>query len=176
MRYSSYPMTKLWKRWLKNSLIVLLLVTLSLGLSAAWWTPSSSAALPAGNAITDSKSLLRYALPIDNEAVRKLQASLEDIATQLRANRRWSAISGDLSKAALIVNNRTSSLLESVPEARTAQAQALINDLQNGITDLRQAVEAKNKEQIWSGRAKLLDLVSQLEDCMVLGFPFHVPA
>jgi len=31
--------------------------------------------------ITDGKALLRYALPIDNQAVRKLQASLEDIAT-----------------------------------------------------------------------------------------------
>ena len=92
-------MTKLLKRWLKTNIIVLLLVTLSLGLSTAWWTPSSSAALPAGNAITDGKALLRYALPIDNQAVRKLQASLEDIATQLRANRRWGAISADLTKA-----------------------------------------------------------------------------
>jgi peptidylprolyl isomerase len=109
-------MTKILKRWLKNSLLVVLLVTLSLGLSAAWWTPSSSAALPAGNAITDSKALLRYSLPIDNKAVRQLQASLEDIATQLRANRRWSAISTDLSKASLIVNDRAPQILESVPE------------------------------------------------------------
>jgi peptidylprolyl isomerase len=169
-------MTQLLKRWLKSNLIVLLLVTLCLGLSTAWWTPSSNAALPAGNAITDGKALLRYALPIDNQAVRKLQASLEDITTQLRANRRWGAISGDLSKAAAVLSDHTSELLESVPEERLAQAQALISNLQTGIVDLRKAVDAKDKEQIIQGRAKLLNLVSQLEDFMVQGFPYEVPA
>ena len=168
-------MTKLLKRWLKTSLIVLLLVTLSLGLSSAWWTPSSSAALPAGNAITDGKALLRYALPIDNQTVRELQESLEDIANQLRANRRWGAISKDLSQASRIVNNSTSKLLESVPEERLPQAQVLINELQTGIGDLRTAVDAKDKDKIWLGRANLLNLVSQLEDFMVKGFPFEVP-
>ena len=168
-------MTKLLKRWFKTSLILLLLVTLSLGLSTAWWTPSSSAALPAGNAITDGKALLRYALPIDNQAVRKLQASLEDIATQLRANRRWGAISADLTKAASVLS-KTSELLKSVPKARINQAQALIDELQTGIVDLRKATDAKDKEQIFQGRAHLLNLVGQLEDYMVQSFPFEVPA
>jgi len=168
-------MTKILKRWLKNSLLVVLLVTLSLGLSAAWWTPSSSAALPAGNAITDSKALLRYSLPIDNKAVRQLQASLEDIATQLRANRRWSAISTDLSKASLIVNDRAPQILESVPEEQKPQAKALIDDLKIGITNARGAVDTKDKEKLWQLRANLLNSVSQLEDYMVQGFPFEVP-
>ena len=168
-------MTKLLKRWLKTSLILLLLVTLSLGLSTAWWTPSSRADLPAGNAITDGKALLRYALPIDNQAVRKLQASLEDIATQLRANRRWGAISADLTKAASVIS-KTSELLKSVPEARINQAQALIDELQAGIVDLRKATDAKDKEQIFQGRSHLLNLVGQLEDYMVQSFPFEVPA
>lgn len=168
-------MTKLLKRWLNTSLIVMLLVTLSLGLSTAWWTPSSRAALPAGNAITDGKALLRYALPIDNQSVRKLQASLEDIATQLRANRRWGAISSDVNKAAAVLSDRTSELLNSVPEEGKPQAQDLINDLQAGITDLRKAADAKDKEQIFLKRTQMLNLVSQLEDMMVQKFPFEVP-
>jgi peptidylprolyl isomerase len=168
-------MIKLFKRWLLTSMILLLLVTLSLGLSAAWWTPSSMAALPAGNAITDGKALLRNSLPIDNQSVRQLQASLEDIATQLRANRRWGAISGDIKKASGIVNARASQLLASVPEGRKPQAESLINDLKTGITNLQEAVDAKDKEKIWLGRANLLNLVSQLEDCMVQGFAFEVP-
>lgn len=168
-------MTKLFKRWLKTNLITLLLVTVFLGLSAAWWTPSSSAALPAGNAITDSQALLRYALPIDNQTVREVQESLEDIATQLRANRRWGAISKDLSKASRIVNSRTAQILESVPEERKPQAEALITDLQAGIADLRQVVDDKDKDKIWLRRAKLLNLVSQLEESMVQEFPFEVP-
>lgn len=168
-------MSNLLKRWLKTGLITLLLVTIFLGLSAVGWTPKSSAALPAGNAITDGKALLRYALPIDNQSVRKLQASLEDIATQLRANRRWNAISGDLNKAAAVLNARSSELLKSVPDEQKAQAQVLITELQAGIADLRNAVDAKDKEGIWQGRSRVLDLVSQIEDSMVQGFPYEVP-
>ncbi|MBW4637428.1 MAG: peptidylprolyl isomerase [Gloeocapsa sp. UFS-A4-WI-NPMV-4B04] len=169
-------MNKLWKRWLETSFVALLLVTVFLGLSVAWWTPASNAALPAGNAITDGKALLRYALPIDNQPVRKLQGSLEDIANQLRANRRWGAISSDITTASRIVSDRDAQILASVPEDRKPQAQALISDLKTGIADLRQAVEAKDKDQIWEGRAKLLNSVSQLEELMVQGFPFEVPA
>ena len=169
-------MTNLLKRWLKTSFVALLLVTVFLGLSFAWWTPPSKAALPAGNAITDGKALLRYALPIDNKPVRELQGSLEDIATQLRANRRWGAISSDLSKASRIVSDRADQILKSVPEDRLPQAQNLISDLKIGIADLRQAAETKDKDQIWQGRAKVLDSVSQLEELMVQGFPYEVPS
>lgn len=165
-------MTKL--KWLKTSLVMLLLV-ISLGLSAVWWVPVSLAALPAGNAITDSKSLLRYALPIDNQPVRQLQASLEDIATQLRANRRWGAISSDLSKASIVVRDRSSQILASVPEAQQPQAQTILEDLKTGISSLQEAVGAKDKERIWEGRAQILNLVSQLEAYMVKVFPFEVP-
>ncbi len=168
-------MTRFFNRWLKNSPIALLLVTLCWGLSVALWTPASSAALPAGNAITDGKALLRYALPIDNKAVRQMQASLEDIATQLRANRRWGAISSDLTTAAKIANN-PAKLLESIPQERQPQAQELIAQIKGNITDLRQVVDAKDKENIWLGRAKVLDLVGQLEELMVQRFPFEVPA
>ena len=168
-------MTKLLKSWFISSHIVIL-VTLFLGLSTYWWTPSSSAALPAGNAITDGKALLRYALPIDNEPVRKLQASLEDIATQLRSNKRWGAVSADLSKAATVLSDRSSKILESIPEARKPAAIDLITKLQARIVDLRKAVDTKSKEQMLQGRTELLNLVTQLEDCMVQGFPYKVPS
>ncbi len=169
-------MTKLWKRWLQTSLVVTLLTVLFLGTSIIGWTPPSSAALPAGNAITDGKALLRYSLPIDNPTVRDLQASLEDIATQLRANRRWGAISNDLKKANKIVKDRSAKLLATVPDERKVQATALIDQIQAGIETLQPAVEAKEKNQIWEDRAKLLNLVGQLEDLMAVGFPFEVPA
>lgn len=171
MPRSSLPIFQVLKRWLQTGVLMLLLVTLSLGLSAA-----RESRLPAGNAITDGKALLRYALPIDNKPVRELQASLEDIANQLRANRRWNAISGDVSRAALILGDRADKLLASVPEDRKPQAQALISDLQQGIAQIRTALEAKDKEQIWEQRAQLLNLVGQLEETMVPGFPYEVPA
>lgn len=168
-------MTRFLNRWLNNSLIALLLVTICWGLSVALWTPTSSAALPAGNAITDGKALLRYALPIDNKSVRKLQTSLEDIANQLRANRRWGAISSDLNTASRIVSD-SAKLLSSVPQERQPQAQELITQIQAEIAELRQATDAKDKENIWLHRAKVLDLVGQLEQSMVQGFPYQVPS
>ncbi|MDM9385468.1 peptidylprolyl isomerase [Chlorogloeopsis sp. ULAP01] len=167
-------MLNLLKSRLKNTLITLLLVTLFLGINTFGWTPSSSAGLPAGNAITDGKALLRYALPIDNKPVRELQASLEDISNQLRANRRWGAVSKDVGKASRILNN-PSQILTSVPDERKPKAEALISELKSGVNDLQEVVQTKDKEQVKEKRAELLNLVGELEELMVEGFPFEVP-
>lgn len=156
-------------------LIAMLLVTVFWGLSIALWTPTSIAALPAGNAITDGRALLRYALPIDNQPVRQLQESIEDIATQLRANRRWGAISKDLSTATRSINNPVQ-LLKSIPSEQQSQAQDLIAQIKQGIADLQQAADGKDKEKIWLSRANVLNLIGELEELMVQGFPFEVPA
>jgi len=163
------------KSWLKTSLVALLLLTLFLGISITGWTPSSYAALPAGNAITDGKALLRYALPIDNKPVRELQRSLEDIANQLRANKRWGAIASDLKKASRILD-KPEKILASVPQEQKEQAQSLISELKSGVDSLKQVTEAKDKEQIWQQRAKTLNIVGDLEQLMVQGFPYEVPA
>ncbi|YAF98781.1 MAG: peptidylprolyl isomerase [Nodularia sp. CChRGM 3473] len=168
-------MLNILKSWLKNSLMAILLVTIFLGINTASWTPSSNAALPSGNAITDGKALLRYALPIENQPVRQLQASLEDISTQLRANRRWGAISKDLSKASRLLD-KPSQILASVPAERQPQAEAWITELKSGVDSLQESVKVKDKEQILEGRNKLLNLVTQLEESMVTEFPFEVPA
>ena len=167
-------MFNLLKSCLKNSLITLLLVAFFLGISTTGWTNSSFAALPAGNAITDGKALLRYALPIDNQPVRKLQKSLEDIGTQLRANRRWRAISKDLKTSSRILS-KPESILASVPEERQEQAQIWINELQTGVEKLQEIAKTKDKEETWIRRAKLLNLVGKLEESMVTGFPYEVP-
>jgi peptidylprolyl isomerase len=167
-------MFNLLKSRLKNTLITLLLVTLFLGINTAGWTPSSSAGLPAGNAITDGKALLRYALPIDNQPVRELQASLEDISNQLRANRRWGAVSKDVGKASRILNN-PSQVLASVPDERKPKAEALISELKSGVNELQELAQAKDKEKVKEKRADLLNLVGELEELMVEGFPFEVP-
>ncbi|WP_245915898.1 peptidylprolyl isomerase [Merismopedia glauca] len=134
-----------------------------------------SAALPAGNAITDGRALLRYALPIDNQPVREIQSSLEDITNQLRG-KRWSPIASDVSKASLILRDRTEKILESVPDARKPQAQAIIDRLNAEIAKLREAVETKNKDSILTERSQLLAQIGELQELMVNGFPFKVPA
>ncbi|HEY9597396.1 MAG TPA: peptidylprolyl isomerase [Cyanophyceae cyanobacterium] len=168
------------KRLTKTSLLALLLVTLSLGLSAAWWDsgnnqPARDSRLPVGNAITDGKALLRYALPIDNKPVRDIQASLEDISTQLRG-KRWSPVSRDITKAAVILSDRTEQLLADIPDEDKAQAEALIAQMNDNIASIRDAVEAKDKENVLNLRSTLLDKVGELEELMVSKFPFEVPS
>jgi peptidylprolyl isomerase len=161
-----------FKYWLRTGATLLLLVILSLGLGAAAKRPSS---LPAGNAITDGQALLRYALPIDNQPVREVQKSLEDISAQLRANRRWGIVSSDVSKAARILNNKQSAILASIPETKQSDAESLLAQLKDGITNLQGVVEVKDREQTLQQRQALLRLVGQLEEEMVQKFPFEVP-
>ncbi|MEQ9550017.1 MAG: peptidylprolyl isomerase [Coleofasciculus sp. G3-WIS-01] len=168
------------QRLIKTSFVALLLVTLSVGLSGAWWSfgndqPVRESRLAQGNAITDGKALLRYALPIDNQAVRDVQASLEDITTQLRG-KRWSPINRDITQADVILSNRPEKVLADIPEEQKPQAEAIITAMRDDIVSLREAVEAKDKEAIWIERGKILDKVGELEQMMVKGFPFDVPS
>lgn len=137
--------------------------------------PNNSSGLPSGNAITDGKAILRYALPINNPPIRKVQGSLEDIANQIRA-KRWKPIAQDVSKAERVLSDQTNQILEAIPETQKAAAENLIATLQTGLTTLRQAVEIKDAEQVWTQRRQLLDQVGAIEEMMVTGFPFTVPA
>ncbi len=166
MKFSSRFLVNISQRCLRTGLLVALLMSISVTLSAA---------LPAGNAITDGRALLRYALPIDNQPVREIQSSLEDITNQLRG-KRWSPIASDVSKASLILRDRTEKILESVPDARKPQAQAIIDRLNAEIAKLREAVETKNKDSILTERSQLLAQIGELQELMVNGFPFKVPA
>ncbi|MGB3510513.1 MAG: peptidylprolyl isomerase [Microcoleaceae cyanobacterium] len=171
---------KTCQRFLKTSILALLLFTLSVGLSGAWWNlggdqPARESRLPQGDPITDGKALLRYALPIENESVRKIQGSLEDIASRLRG-KRWTSVSSDIAGASRVLSSSKSELLASVPEVRKAEAETIINQLDRGISKIREVAEVKDGEQVLEQRAELLKLVGQLEKLMLPEFPFEVPS
>jgi peptidylprolyl isomerase len=146
----------------------MLLVSLSAGISAA-------SLLPSGNAITDGQAILRYALPIENQPVRDLQNSLEDIANHLRGQQ-WSTINSDVKKAAVVVKTKQADILKAVPEAKQAQAQTLLNEIQANVEALAVATEAKDKPRVQAERAEALAKIGTLEASMVKGFPYTVPA
>lgn len=174
----------LFSRWLriqlKQAVAVMLITTLALGLSAVGLSAPAHADpllsyLPPGNPITDGKALLRYALPIDNQAIRKVQSNLEEISEPLRARRRLSTINSNLAVVERILA-RPADLLKSVPEAAQPQAETLIASMEDGVSTMRTLVEAGDKEAIWLQRGELLDTVGELEELMVTDFPFEVPA
>jgi peptidylprolyl isomerase len=160
--------TRRWRQWLQTGVIAILLCAISVGISAA-------GLLPAGNAITDGQSILRYALPIDNKPVRELQNSLEDITNHLRG-KQWNSISSDVKKAAAVLKTKQADILKAVPEAKQTQATTLIAQIQTGIEALQVATDAKNKPQLQTDRVKVLADIGMLEASMVTGFPYTVPA
>ncbi|NEQ63936.1 MAG: peptidylprolyl isomerase [Symploca sp. SIO1B1] len=166
------------KRLAQTSVLALLLVSLSLGLSGAWWNfgndqPVRDSRLPGGNAITDGKALLRYALPIDNKEIRDIQASMEDIPIQLR-RKRWTGVSRDVAQASRRLS-APEKLLAAIPEDKQSQGEALIAQMRESITTIRAAIEAKDKESISKEQHQFLEEVGELEQLMVAGFPFEVP-
>ena len=163
------------KRWLKTGVLAALLAVLLSGLGANWWI-SAADGLPAGDAITDGRTILRYALPIDNGAVRQLQKAMEDISTPLRVSRRrLTAINGNVSQAERILTSRKSELLASVPSDRQPEATALIQQMNGLIQDMRGAIDAQDRDTVWAKRAEILGEIGQLEELMIAEFPFKVP-
>ncbi len=169
------------KPWLKSSAIALVIALLCWGwnfntTTDVAWAAGRESRLPAGNAVTDSQAILRAALPINNSSVRELQANLEDIGTQLRAVRRWGAVSQDLSKATRILTERQTEILASVIDAQKPAAETLIAELKQQLNEMQQLVEAQDKNALREKRQAVLNQVSQLEESMVQAFPYEVPS
>jgi peptidylprolyl isomerase len=162
------PTLRRWRHWFQTGLVAMLLVSLSAGLSAA-------TLLPSGNAITDGQAILRYALPIDNKPVRDLQNSLEDISNHLRG-KQWSTINNDVKKAAVVLKTKQADILKGVPEAKQAEAQALITEIQTSVDALAISVAANDKPQVQAERAQALAKIGMLEAAMVTSFPYQVPS
>jgi peptidylprolyl isomerase len=178
----SNSMTNALRRWLVRGCAAILLTALFLGMSLTGWSSAAKAdpilisRLPPGNAITDGKALLRYALPIDNQTVRDMQKVLEDTSDDLRARRRFGAINASLTQVERILDNRQSRIFADIPDDRQPKAEALIEQMKTDLQAMRAGVEAKDRETIWIKRGELLDEIGQLEELMVTEFPFEVPA
>ncbi len=156
------------RRILQAGLLTLLLFCLNVV-----WSPVASA-LPPGNAITDGKALLRYALPIDNKPIRDIQLDLENISDALRA-RRIPSINRTIDTIQKLLNRKEAAILASVPAERQPQAQTLIAQLRTELEDMRADVTAANKAAISAKRLEVLDTVGELESLMVGEFPFEIP-
>jgi len=167
------------KKSLKISLIAFLCGVLSLSLSVAEGQaetpkPLLISALAQGNAITDPNAILRYALPIDNDTIRKLQNPLEDISNYLRG-KRWPPIAKDVKSAKFVLSFQRDKILASIPDDRKAKAESLLTTITDQVTELQEAVEAKDKDKVAELRIIALSHVGALEELMVQGFPYEVP-
>jgi peptidylprolyl isomerase len=175
-----HPCINWCKKWLSTSLVGFCALSLSLGLSGAVWNnlPDTGvliANLPAGDAITDPEAILRYALPFENETIRKLQANIEDIDNHIRA-KRWSPIVKDVKTAANTLTLRTDKILATVPDNYKAEAESLLEEMKIQVTELQTLVETKDREGILAKKQEFLKNLTKIEESMVVGYPFEVPS
>lgn len=159
---------------LREKIKVFLLTVAILSSLAFGFSHPAIAGLAQGDAITDPKAILRYALPIDNQAVRKMQDSLEDLSRQLRV-KMWGKINKDIKKASFQLTVRRAQILEGVPENLQPRAEEILDQLKAGVDEMKGFAEDKDREALYIKRRELLDMVSELEEMMVVGFPYEVP-
>ncbi|ACK64549.1 peptidyl-prolyl cis-trans isomerase [Rippkaea orientalis PCC 8801] len=169
-----------FRGWWKTSTVTLVLLFLSVSLSGYGWntTPSEPiliSVLAEKNAVTDPNAILRNALPIDNQPIRTIQEAIEDISNHLRG-KRWPAIIKDVKQAAFVLTLKSNEILDSVPEDRRTQAETILEDIKTGVTQLQEAVDSKDKEQVRLKRQALLSSITEIEELMLTGFPFEVPS
>ncbi len=157
---------------LRQALMLVMGLMLSFGL---WATPPAEAALPPGNAVNDPRALLRLSLPLENEGIRRVQLYLEGTSPQLRG-KRWSEITGELGKAITVLSANKESILADVPAASQDKAAQLLDQIATDLSNLKALSANQEPQPFKDARAPLLRPVGDLEELMVQGFPFEVPA
>ena len=137
-------------------------------------TEPVQAGLPQGNAVKDPAAILRDALPFDQDDLRDLQHRLEGTSDDLRA-KRWSALSRSLSKTQAFLTTRRSTIVASVPPASQSNADALLDNVTEGINAMQAEVDAQNKPRFIELRRSTLadigDLEALLTDATIPAIP-----
>jgi peptidylprolyl isomerase len=137
--------------------------------------PTQVAYLPPGNAITDGRALLRYSLPIDNDEIRDVQATLEGLSEWLRS-KRWGPVKKDIARVERLLTRNREAILNDIPDGKRAAAISYLDDIQTQLLPVRDAVDNRDRETIWLKRSALLEDVGRIEELMVTEFPFEIPA
>ncbi|MEN9205814.1 MAG: peptidylprolyl isomerase [Thermostichales cyanobacterium SZTDM-1c_bins_54] len=137
---------------------------------SCWLWVSPASALPAGDAITNSRTLLRLAMPLSSQSLRELDQDLTKIEADLKYNR-WGPVQGDIQKAQRWIEKKSQELLASLPADEQAQVQERLQHLQTTLSDMgsQVALHSKGKE------AALADYEAALDDLEAIESHFIDP-
>ncbi|RLM60338.1 peptidyl-prolyl cis-trans isomerase, chloroplastic [Panicum miliaceum] len=134
--------------------------------------------LISGPPIKDPGALLRYALPIDNKAIREVQKPLEDITDSLKVAgvRALDSVERNVRQASRALENGRGLILDGLSESKRANGEELLDKLAVGLDELERIVEDKNRDAVAPKQKELLQYVGTVEEDMVDGFPYEIPA
>ena len=162
-----------WQRFVNITIVTVLVVTTAIAFNP-WGIPQAEAILAQGDAITDPEAILRYALPIEDENIRKIQADIEKISRNLRA-KRWKPVEKEVRNAAFVLKLHQDDLVANLPSELQPRGKELVALMRDEVAKLEELVEERKKTEVYETRAKILEYITELEEGMVTGFPFEVP-
>ena len=135
----------------------------------------SMAALPTKSAIKDPRVILRNALPIENEVLRDVQHTLEQMP-RLANLKRWNNLKKDVETIAGDLTQNKAQLIAAVNSDRQASVTERLASLEKSITPLQEAIAIKDRNNVKALVEKALGYVGLVEADFVKAFPFEVPA
>ncbi|CAN1322100.1 Peptidyl-prolyl cis-trans isomerase CYP38, chloroplastic [Linum perenne] len=152
--------------------------------------------LISGPPIKDPGALLRYALPIDNKAIREVQKPLEDITDSLKIAglKALDSVERNVKQASRALQQGKALIIAGLAEPKRAGGVEVLDKLETGLNELQQIVESRNRDAVAPKQKELLDYVGRweflpqclviyvvkviglcVEEDMVNGFPYEVP-
>ncbi|KAK1608022.1 hypothetical protein QYE76_031695 [Lolium multiflorum] len=172
--------------WKECAISVALSVGLITAPSTFGWSAHASPLEPvipdisvliSGPPIKDPGALLRYALPIDNKAIREVQKPLEDITDSLKVAgvRALDSVERNVRQASRALSNGRSLILTGLAEPKRANGEEILDKLSVGLEELQRIVEDRNRKAVAPKQKELLNYVGTIEEDMVDGFPYEVP-
>ena len=137
--------------------------------------PPSMAALPTKSAIKDARIILRNALPIDNETLRDMQLTLEQMPRQANL-KRWKNLKRDIEIVVQTLTQNQAQLISEVTSDRQALVTEHLTSLGTALVPLQEAIAVKDRNSVKALSEKALDYVGLVEADLIKVFPFEVPA
>ncbi|VFQ73540.1 unnamed protein product [Cuscuta campestris] len=176
---------ELFSRLKKCAISVLLAAGLLLsGFPGGQAGASSQPALPdlsvliSGPPIKDPGALLRYALPIDNKAIREVQRPIEEITESLKLPGLKSLGSAErnVRQASQVLKQGKTSIISGLAKSKVEHGTEMLDKLEVGLEELQKIIlEDKDRDAIAPKQKELLNYVGNVEEDMVDDFPYEVP-
>lgn len=139
------------------------------------------AGLPASNPNKDGRAILRYALPINNKSpIRVVQKSMENVSEALRVpGVKFSEVNKSIKRSQQVVTNdkkRREIIAEVKNPEKAKDVARKLDEIARMLEEFSVISENKDKQEVPVIQQKILQVVGEIEEEMVPGFPFDVPA
>lgn len=134
--------------------------------------------LIAGQPVKEPYALLRYALPINNKAIRDIQFPLELITQDLRVPglKALDSVERNVRQASRVLSQNKDGILADVAPGKKEEAKVLLEKLTDGFQEFNQIIQSRNRPGVSPKQKELLRIVGDIQEDMVDKFPFEIPS